>query len=178
MRNYCFNTYKKSFGILCFIVIVVSFLFVNFVPMAQAEKPSKIVSYDLSKAPKILQDLKIPDFLAYATNNKEKTPINTMFDGYVPSDSSCGFDLGDVYFQNYHNKVGEYIRFLETQGFKYNAGWEGFIHLEKMWKNHYVLVSVGSYAYETNGISVSIHLSNEQVKFPSHHTDTWYRNEN
>ncbi len=163
---------KKSFlWYVPFLVLIVSFAFIY---EAQAQK-EPVAPYNLSKAPKEMKGLSIPDFLAFVTNNKEKTPLSAVkAKGFFPSEISYQFDLNEPYFEKYESKITAYARLLESQGFKFNAGWEGYYHFDKKWQGYYVMVTIGSYAYDTSGIIVGITLTKDRYAFPPHHNVSPY----
>ncbi len=145
------------------------------VAMPTQAKISPITPYNLSKAPKQMQGLSIPDFLAFVTDNKETTPLSAVASQkFFSGETSYQFDLQEPYFTKYHGKVADYARLLESQGFVFTAGWEGYYHFDKKWQGKYVMVTVGTYGYNTNGIMVSITLTKERYSFPSHHTASPY----
>ncbi len=131
----------------------------------------EIIMYDLSYAHELMNGLEIPDFLAFASDNQERTSLedaNEVYEGFFSSEFAYGFDLGEPYFQNYQHKVSEYASFLETQGFVLISDWEGYYHFEKQWNGFYVWLAVGAYSYETNGIGISFELQLEPWILPEH----------
>ncbi len=151
-------------------------LCISFIALQEAQAQKKAVApYNLSKAPQEMHGLSIPDFLAFATDNKEKTPLSAVKkQGFFSGEISYEFDLQEPYFTKYHGKVADYARLLESQGFVFNAGWEGYYHFDKVWQGKYVMVTVGTYGYDTSGIMVSITLTKERYSFPPHHTISPY----
>ncbi len=128
---------------------------------------SNIIMYDFSKAPKEFQDLKIPDFLAFVTENKELSSENFFGTSFYPAEISFAFlYMGE--YAKYATKEAEYLKLLEQNGFEYRTAWEGYTHYQKQWNNYYVLVTTGISYYEDDKESflISIALTKEEISFP------------
>ncbi len=163
---------KKTLTSACLFIFAI-FISTFFIHEVHAQSAS-VAPYNLSKAPSAMKGLNIPDFLAFVTNNKEKTPLSAMVKGFFPAEISCAFDLKEPYFTKYASKIASYARLLESQGFKFSAGWEGYYHFDKKWKGYYAMVTVGSYDYDTRGIQISITLTKDKYSFPTHHNASPY----
>ncbi len=134
-----------------------------------------IKMYDMSQAPKFLQKLYIPDFLAFVSGNTEVTPPTALHKGYFTSgDNVREFFLGAKYLQKYGEKLASYLDFLEKNGFKFKSGWEGFYTLEKKINGAYVQLIVGSYMTDIEGIGIIISVDKQaHPPAPSYHNVRW-----
>ncbi len=139
----------------------------TFATTQSANIPKSIVMYDFSEAPLEFKDLNVPDFLAFATANKEITSQNFIYSGFYPGEISIGFSYEGKYAQ-YAKQEAEYLKLLESEGFHQRAAWEGFTHYQKQWSNFYVLVTTGIsyFGNDEERFIVDVVLTKEPINFP------------
>ncbi len=123
--------------------------------------------YIFTNTPKAFEGLQIPDFLAFATENKEMSTEKFIGPSFYPDSISVGFAYSEDYAK-YASKEAEYLKLLEQAGFEYRTAWEGYTHYQKQWNGYYVLVTSGISYYEDDKESflISISLTEEPRSFP------------
>ncbi len=109
--------------------------------------------YNLKNLNESRSEIKVPDFLAYATDNLETSESSLLAESETSENSYRITYRGD-----YYETLPEYVNLLESLGFQVLMdGYEGFYMLEKQ-TGDYLLSVNAYYMNEEDGVVVEITL--------------------